>query len=173
MNTRVQVEHAVTEEITDIDIVKRQIRIAMGEKLDLEQKHILFTRHAIECRINAEDPARNFAPCPGEIGLYYPPGGHGVRVDSHCYSGYRISPHYDSMIGKVITFARTRELAMDRMNRALAEYLIRGIATTIPFCRAVMQDPIFRQGMATTRYVEEFLNRTPKDLFTSNTHPAP
>jgi acetyl-CoA carboxylase biotin carboxylase subunit len=173
MNSRIPVEHGVTEEITDKDLVKRQIRIAMGEKLELEQKHILFTGHAIECRINAEDPSRNFAPCPGEIGLYYPPGGHGVRVDSHCYSGYRIPPHYDSMIGKVITHARTRELAIDRMYRALSEYLIRGIATTIPFCAAVMRDPIFRQGRATTRYVEEFLNRAPKDLYSANPHPAP
>jgi acetyl-CoA carboxylase biotin carboxylase subunit len=172
MNTRIQVEHGVTEEVTDVDLVKRQIRIAMGEKLELEQKHITFTRHAIECRINAEDPARNFAPCPGEIGLYYPPGGHGVRVDSHCYSGYRIPPHYDSMIGKLITVARTRELAMDRMYRALSEYLIRGISTTIPFCRAVMRDPLFRQGRATTRYVEEFLTRSPADLFSANPPPA-
>jgi len=173
MNTRIQVEHGVTEEVLDRDLVKRQIRIAMGEKLELEQKHIIFTRHAIECRVNAEDPARNFAPCPGEIGLYYPPGGHGVRVDSHCYSGYRISPHYDSMIGKVITFARTRELAIDRMYRALSEYIVRGIATTIPFSAAVMRDPIFRQGRATTRYVEEFMNRVPKDLYSAKTHPAP
>ena len=173
MNTRIQVEHGVTEEVLDRDLVKRQIRIAMGEKLELEQKHIIFTRHAIECRINAEDPSRNFAPCPGEIGLYYPPGGHGVRVDSHCYSGYRISPHYDSMIGKVITFARTRELAIDRMYRALSEYIVRGIATTIPFSAAVMRDPIFRQGRATTRYVEEFMNRVPKDLYSANPHPAP
>jgi acetyl-CoA carboxylase, biotin carboxylase subunit len=173
MNTRIQVEHGVTEEVTDLDLVKRQIRIASGEKTELDQKHIQFTRHAIECLINAEDPARNFAPCPGEIGLYYPPGGHGVRIDSHCYSGYRIPPHYDSMIGKVITFARTRELAIDRMYRALSEYLIRGIATTIPFCRAIMRDPLFRQGRATTRYVEEFLSRTPKDLFSSNRHSEP
>ncbi len=173
MNTRIQVEHGVTEEITDKDLVKRQIRVAMGEKMELEQKHIIFSGHAIECRINAEDPSRNFVPCPGEIGLYYPPGGHGVRVDSHCYSGYRIPPHYDSMIGKVITHARTRELAIDRMYRALSEYLIRGIATTIPFCAAVMRDPIFRQGRATTRYVEEFLNRAPKDLYSANPHPAP
>ncbi len=173
MNTRIQVEHGVTEEVTDLDLVKRQIRIAMGEKLELDQKHIIFTRHAIECRINAEDPSRNFAPCPGEIGLYYPPGGHGVRVDSHCYSGYRIPPHYDSMIGKVITCARTRELAIDRMYRALSEYLIRGIATTIPFCAAVMRDPIFRQGRATTRYVEDFIARAPKELYAANTHLAP
>ncbi len=173
MNTRIQVEHGVTEEVTDLDLVKRQIRIAMGEKLELDQKHIIFTRHAIECRINAEDPSRNFAPCPGEIGLYYPPGGHGVRVDSHCYSGYRIPPHYDSMIGKVITCARTRELAIDRMYRALSEYLIRGIATTIPFCAAVMRDPIFRQGRATTRYVDDFIARAPKELYAANTHLAP
>ncbi len=165
MNTRIQVEHPVTEEVTDIDLIKRQIRIANGEALDLDQKDISITRHAIECRINAEDPGRNFAPCPGEISLYYPPGGHGVRIDSHCYGGYRIPPTYDSMIGKLITVARTRDVAIDRMYRALNEYIIRGIRTTIPFCRAVMQDPTFRSGHFTTRYVEDFLNRTPKDLF--------
>jgi acetyl-CoA carboxylase biotin carboxylase subunit len=169
MNTRIQVEHGVTEEITDIDLIKRQIRIASGEKLDLDQKDIRITRHAIECRINAEDPARNFVPCPGEITLYYPPGGHGVRVDSHCYGGYHIPPYYDSMIGKLITYGRDRNLAMDRMYRALSEYIIRGISTTIPFCRAIMQDPVFRSGQATTRYIEEYLDRTPKDIFN---HPS-
>ena len=131
----------------------------------MEQKEIKFTRHAIECRICAEDPARNFAPNPGEITLYYPPGGHGVRVDSHVYGGYVIPQHYDSMISKVITFGRSRELALDRMYRALSEYIIRGIKTTIPFSMAVIRDPVFRQGAATTSYVEEFINRSPKNLF--------
>ncbi len=166
MNTRIQVEHGVTEEITGLDLVKRQIRIASGERLDLEQKDITFTRHAIECRINAEDPARNFAPCPGKIDLYYSPGGHGVRVDSHIYGGYEVPPHYDSMIAKLITYGKTREVAIDRMYRALNEYIIRGIRTSIPFCSAIMKDPVFRNGDATTKFVGDFLERTPKDLFT-------
>ncbi len=165
MNTRIQVEHGVTEEVTGIDIVKWQLRIASGDRLDFNQKDVKILRHAIECRINAEDPTRNFCPCPGEIGLYYPPGGHGVRVDSHCYGGYRIPPYYDSMIAKLITFGHTREIAMDRMNRALGEYLIRGIHTTAPFCRAIMSDPVFRSGQATTKFIEDFLVRTSKDSF--------
>lgn len=167
MNTRIQVEHGVTEEVTGYDLVKRQIRIASGEKLDIEQKNVRMLKHAIECRINAEDPARQFAPCPGEIGLYYPPGGHGVRVDSHIYGGYTVPPHYDSMVAKLITFASTRDKAIDRMYRALNEYLIRGIKTTIPFCAAIMKDPAFRSGAATTNYIEEFMARTPKDLFSA------
>jgi acetyl-CoA carboxylase biotin carboxylase subunit len=165
MNTRVQVEHTVTEEATGIDLIKEQIRIASGEKLNMDQKDVKVLRHAIECRICAEDPSRNFAPCPGEIGLYYPPGGHGVRVDSHVYGGYVIPPYYDSMISKLITYGRTRNLALDRMGRALSEYLIRGIKTNISFNRAIVNDPVFRQGGATTGFVEDFFNRTPKDLF--------
>ncbi|TVR51600.1 MAG: acetyl-CoA carboxylase biotin carboxylase subunit [Puniceicoccaceae bacterium] len=164
MNTRIQVEHPVTEEVTGIDLIKEQIRIAAGEKLNLEQKRITFTRHAIECRINAEDPARNFTPCPGLIDLYYAPGGHGVRVDSHVYGGYAIPPHYDSMIGKLIAYASTRDLALDRMYRALSEYIIRGIKTTIPLHRAIVSDPIFREGKATTAFVAEFLSRNPGEL---------
>ncbi len=166
MNTRIQVEHGVTEEVTGIDLVKEQLLIASGKKLSYEQKEVKILRHAIECRINAEDPGRNFAPCPGEIDLYYSPGGHGVRIDSHVYSGYTIPPHYDSMIAKVITFGRNRELALDRMDRALGEYLIRGIKTNIPFSRAIIRDPIFRDGKATTKFVEEFVQRVPKDLYT-------
>ncbi len=166
MNTRIQVEHPVTEECTGIDLIKQQIRIANGEKLDFDQGDIKFDKHAIECRINAEDPARNFAPSPGTIGLYYAPGGHGVRVDSHVYSGYVIPPYYDSMIGKLITYGSNRKTALERMYRALSEYLIRGIKTTIPLQRAIMSDPIFIEGKATTAYIEEFMNRTPPDLFT-------
>jgi len=163
MNTRIQVEHGITEEVTGIDLVKEQILIARGEELKYKQKDIKFIRHAIECRINAEDPDRNFAPCPGEIGLYYPPGGHGVRVDSHLYGGYKIPPHYDSMIGKLITFGRNRTVAIDRMQRALGEYIVRGVKTTIPFCRAIMLDPVFRSGKnITTKYLEDFNNRTNK-----------
>jgi acetyl-CoA carboxylase biotin carboxylase subunit len=166
MNTRIQVEHPVTEEVTGIDLIKQQILIANGEKLGFDQGDITFTKHAIECRINAEDPARNFAPSPGTIGLYYAPGGHGVRVDSHAYSGYTIPPYYDSMIGKLICFGSTRKIALERSYRALSEYLIRGIKTTIPLQKAIMSDPTFMEGKATTAYMEEFFARTPTDLFT-------
>ena len=166
MNTRIQVEHGVTEEVTGVDLVREQLLIAGGEKLSYEQKDIKILRHCIECRVCAEDPSRNFAPCPGEIDLYYSPGGHGVRIDSHCYSGYTIPPYYDSMIAKVMTFGRNRELALDRMDRALGEYLIRGINTNIPFARAIIRDPIFREGKATTKFIEEFMERAPKDLYT-------
>ena len=165
MNTRIQVEHPVTEEVTGIDLIKQQILIANGEKLGFEQKDIVFSRHAIECRINAEDPARNFIPSPGTIGLYYSPGGHGVRVDSHAYSGYQIPPYYDSMIGKLICYGKTREIAIDRTYRALSEYLIRGIKTTIPLHKAIMMDPVFKEGKATTAYMEDFANRTPAEMF--------
>ncbi len=165
MNTRIQVEHPVTEEVTGIDLIKQQIRIANGEKLDLDQGDITWTKHAIECRINAEDPSRNFAPSPGTISLYYAPGGHGVRVDSHVYSGYTIPPYYDSMIGKLICFGSTRKIALQRSYRALSEYLVRGIKTTIPLHKAIMSDPTFIEGKATTAYMEDFMSRTPPDLF--------
>ena len=166
MNTRIQVEHGVTEEVTGVDLVKEQILIASGQKLSYQQKDIKITMHCIECRVCAEDPSRNFAPCPGEINLCYSPGGHGVRIDSHCYSGYTIPPYYDSMIAKVMTYGRTRELALDRMDRALGEYLIRGIKTNIPFSRAIIRDPHFREGKYTTKFIEEFLERVPKDIYT-------
>jgi acetyl-CoA carboxylase biotin carboxylase subunit len=165
MNTRIQVEHPVTEEVTGIDLVKQQILIASGEKLPWDQGDITFRRHAIECRINAEDPARGFAPSPGTIDLYYAPGGHGVRVDSHVYGGYTIPPYYDSMIAKLITFGADRRTAIQRMHRALGEYIIRGIKTTIPLHRAIFTDPIFCEGKATTSYVQDFLSRSPSDLF--------
>ena len=167
-NTRIQVEHGVTEEVTGIDLVKEQLTIANGDKLSFDQRSIKFQRHSIECRICAEDPVNNFLPCPGDIDLYYAPGGHGVRVDSHVYSGYKISPYYDSMISKLMTFGRTRELALSRMERALSEYIVRGkhMRTNIPFCEAIIKDPVFRAGKATTRFVEDFLARTPKELFT-------
>ncbi|HCJ12315.1 MAG: acetyl-CoA carboxylase biotin carboxylase subunit [Verrucomicrobia bacterium GWF2_51_19] len=166
MNTRIQVEHGITEEITDIDLIKQQILIASGQELEFDQKDIRFSKHAIECRINAEDPARNFMPNPGRITLFYPPGGHGIRVDSHVYGGYEIPRFYDSMVGKLIAIGRNRAIAIDRMYRALDEYIIRGIKTTIPFCKAIMKDPVFRNGSATTKYIEEFMDRTPKGLFT-------
>jgi acetyl-CoA carboxylase biotin carboxylase subunit len=165
MNTRIQVEHPVTEEVTGIDLIKQQINIANGQKLEFDQGDITFEKHAIECRINAEDPARNFAPSPGTIGLYYSPGGHGVRVDSHVYSGYVIPPYYDSMIGKLICFGSTRKVALERAYRALSEYLVRGIKTTIPLHKAIMADPLFIEGKATTAYMEEFLTRTTPELF--------
>lgn len=165
MNTRIQVEHGVTEEVTGVDLVKEQLLIASGQKLSYQQKDIKITMHCIECRVCAEDPSRNFAPCPGEITLYYSPGGHGVRIDSHCYSGYTIPPYYDSMIAKVMTYGRTRELALDRMDRALGEYLIRGIKTNVPFSRAIIRDPHFREGKYTTKFIEEFLERVPKDIY--------
>ena len=165
MNTRIQVEHPVTEEVTGIDLIKQQIAIANGEKLEFDQGDITFEKHAIECRINAEDPARNFAPSPGTIGLYYAPGGHGVRVDSHVYSGYTIPPYYDSMIGKLICFGDNRKEALERAYRALSEYIVRGIKTTIPLHKAIMADPLFIEGKATTAYMEDFLNRTTPELF--------
>jgi acetyl-CoA carboxylase biotin carboxylase subunit len=164
MNTRIQVEHAVTEEATGIDLIKEQIQIASGNRLGFAQKDISLTKHAIECRVCAENPAKGFIPSPGEIGLYSAPGGHGVRVDSHVYGGYIVSPYYDSMISKVITYGRTRKIALDRMYRALSEYLIRGIDTNVDFLKAVLMDPAFRQGEATTSFIEEFLARVPKDF---------
>ncbi len=162
MNTRIQVEHPVTEEVTGIDLIKQQLLIAQGEKLGFTQEDIVINKHAIECRINAEDPANNFMPSPGCIDLYYAPGGHGVRVDSHAYGGYIIPPYYDSMIGKLITYGATREVAIQRMYRALSEYLIRGIKTTIPLQKAIISDPDFRAGKATTKFMEDFMARNPK-----------
>ncbi|MDR2776911.1 MAG: acetyl-CoA carboxylase biotin carboxylase subunit [Puniceicoccales bacterium] len=163
MNARIQVEHGVTEEITGIDLVKWQLNIAAGEKLTIDQRDVKINKHAIECRINAEDPVRNFAPCPGEIALYYSPGGHGVRVDSHVYSGYVIPQYYDSMVAKLITSEQTRELAIKKMYSALSEYMIRGVKTTIPFVRAVMMDKGYVSGQYTTKFVDDFLRRTPTD----------
>lgn len=171
MNTRIQVEHGVTEEVTGIDLIKQQILIACGEKLPFRQKDIKFEKHAIECRINAEDPQRNFAPSCGEIQLYYPPGGHGVRLDSHIYGGYKIPHTYDSMVAKLITFGSSRQLAIDRMQRALQEFIVKGpgLSTTIPFCRAIMLDPVFRSGKnITTGFIPDFFSRVPKTFFESN-----
>ena len=140
--------------------------IASGAPLSIRQEDVSFKRHAVEVRICAENPARNFAPSPGKITLYYQPGGHGVRVDSHIYGEYVVPPHYDSMVAKLITFGATRDLALDRMQRALNEYLIRGISTNTAFCKAIVNDPCFRRGEVTTKFVEEFLARTPKEVFT-------
>jgi acetyl-CoA carboxylase biotin carboxylase subunit len=164
VNKRIQVEHPITEEVTGVDLVKQQIMIAMGEPLRLAEKDIIFRGHAIECRINAEDPFDNFRPSPGRIEMYYAPGGRGVRVDSHAYAGYTIPPHYDSMIGKLITFGKDRREAMDKMSRALSEYMITGVKTTIPFEQAILQDPNFRRGVYSTNFIEHLLGGARREL---------
>ncbi len=146
MNTRIQVEHPVTEMITGIDLLKEQIRVAAGHPLPLTQEEMTFRGHAIECRINAEDPDKNFMPCPGLIDGYVAPGGPGIRVDSHAYSGYKIPPHYDSLVSKLIAWGHTREEAIARMRRALDEYGITGIKTTIPFHQTLLTHPVFVEG---------------------------
>ena len=164
VNKRIQVEHPITEEVTGIDLVKLQIMIAMGEPLKMSQSDVVFKGHSIECRINAEDPFGDFRPSPGRIEMYYAPGGRGVRVDSHAYAGYTIPSHYDSMIGKLITTGKDRREAMDIMNRALGEYMITGIKTTIPFQQAILQDPNFRRGVYTTNFVEQLLTGARREL---------
>jgi len=163
MNTRVQVEHPITEEVTGIDIVKEQIRIAAGEELGYDQKDITFERAAIECRVNAEDPFNNFQPCPGKIEFMHTPGGHGVRVDKHAYTGYVIPPHYDSMLAKLICYGKDRREALDRMARALDEFMIRGIKTTIPLHQLILKDPNFRRGRYSTSFIERLLT-TPQPI---------
>jgi len=158
MNTRIQVEHPVTEMITNIDIVKEQIKIAAGEPFKLKQGDIKLSGHAIECRINAENSERDFMPCPGEIHLYLPPGGPGIRVDSHVYPGYKVLPHYDSLIGKLIAWGSTRDEAIQRMERALDEYVIDGVATTIPFHHEVMRNHAFKTGNFSTKFIEQHFN---------------
>jgi acetyl-CoA carboxylase biotin carboxylase subunit len=154
MNTRIQVEHCVTEEVVNYDLIKEQIKIAMGESisgLNYEPE-----MHAIECRINAEDPYNDFRPSPGRITTLHHPGGHGIRIDSHVYAGYTIPPYYDSMIGKIIAVARTREEAIQTMHRALSEYVIEGVKTTIPFHLQLMKDERFRKGDFNTKFLEGF-----------------
>ena len=155
MNTRIQVEHCVTEEVINYDLIKEQIKIAAGIPIS-GMDYFPQDMHAIECRINAEDPYNDFRPSPGKITVLHQPGGHGVRVDSHVYAGYTIPPYYDSMIGKLITVARTREEAIDTMYRALSEYVIEGIKTTIPFHLQLMQDERFRSGDFTTKFMDGF-----------------
>ena len=154
MNTRIQVEHCVTEEVINYDLIKEQIMIAAGDKL--KGINYIPVMHAIECRINAEDPYNDFRPSPGKITVLHQPGGHGVRVDSHVYAGYVIPPYYDSMIGKLITVAQTREEAINTMHRALSEYVIEGVKTTIPFHLQLMRHPDFRSGNFTTKFLEGF-----------------
>lgn len=154
MNTRIQVEHGVTEEVISYDLIKEQIKIAAG--IPISGKNYEPTMHAIECRINAEDPYNDFRPSPGRITVLHTPGGHGVRVDSHIYAGYTIPPYYDSMIAKVIAIAQTREEAINTMERALSEYVIEGVKTTIPFHLQLMKNEDFRKGNFTTKFIESF-----------------
>ena len=154
MNTRIQVEHGVTEEVISYDLIKEQIKIAAG--VPISGRNYEPKIHAIECRINAEDPYNDFRPCPGRINNLHTPGGHGVRVDSHIYAGYVIPPYYDSMIAKVIAVAQTREEAINTMERALSEYVIEGIKTTIPFHMQLMRNEEFRKGNFTTKFIESF-----------------
>lgn len=154
MNTRIQVEHTITEEVINYDLIKEQIKLAAGEKMSGENHFP--TMHAIQCRINAEDPHADFRPSPGEITSYHSPGGHGVRIDTHVYSGYVIPPYYDSMISKLIVVAQTREEAIKKMKRALGEYIIEGVKTTIPFHVKLMEDPKFNEGDFTTAFMDSF-----------------
>jgi acetyl-CoA carboxylase biotin carboxylase subunit len=159
MNTRIQVEHPISEEITRVDLVKNQILAAMGEKLSLKQEDIKINGHAIECRINAEDPDKDFLPNPGKIETLFLPGGFGVRVDTHIYSGYTLPSFYDSMLAKLIVWAPTREEAIKRMKRSLSEFIIEGIKTTIPFHLIVMDHPVFIEGTHTTRFVDNLRSK--------------
>lgn len=152
MNTRIQVEHPITEEVINYDLIREQILVAAG--VPISGKNYYPQLHAIECRINAEDPFKNFTPSPGLITTLHTPGGHGIRVDSHVYSGYRIPPNYDSMVGKLITVAQTREEAIAKMHRALSEYVIEGVKTTIPFHIKLMQNEDFKAGNYTTKFME-------------------
>ncbi len=159
MNTRIQVEHPITEMITGIDLIAEQLRVAMGEKLRLAQKDVILTGHAIECRINAEDPDHNFRPHPGRISAYLPPGGPGVRMDSHVYTDYDIPPYYDSLIGKLIVWGSDRPAAIKRMKRALRECAITGVPTTISFHQKILDDDAFQKGKVFTNYVQLLMER--------------
>ena len=155
MNTRIQVEHPITEQvITDFDLIREQIKVAAG--IPIIGKNYFPKLHSIECRINAEDPFNNFRPCPGKITELHSPGGHGVRLDTHVYAGYAIPPNYDSMIAKLITTAQTREEAISKMRRALDEFVIEGIKTTIPFHRQLMDHPDYIAGNFTTAFMDSF-----------------
>ena len=154
MNTRIQVEHTITEEVINFDLIKEQIKIAAGEKIS--GKNYLPIMHSIQCRINAEDPLNDFRPSPGKILQYHSPGGHGVRIDTHVYAGYSIPPHYDSMISKLIVVAQTREEAILKMKRALDEYIIEGVKTTIPFHQKLMENKAFNSGSFTTKFMDTF-----------------
>ncbi|NMH74303.1 acetyl-CoA carboxylase biotin carboxylase subunit [Bacillus sp. RO2] len=156
MNTRIQVEHPVTEMVTGVDLIKEMIRVASGETLSLKQEDVVFNGWSIECRINAENPEKNFMPSPGKIEMYLPPGGLGVRVDSAVYPGYSIPPYYDSMVAKLITYGATREEAVSRMKRALSEFIIEGVHTTIPFHLKLMDHEKFKDGDFNTKFLEKY-----------------
>ncbi len=157
MNTRIQVEHPVTEEVTGLDLIRLQLQVAAGERI--RKKEFKSKGHAIECRINAEDPDHDFRPSPGEIKSFHLPGGYGVRCDTHCYAGYRIPPFYDSLMAKLIVFAPTRDEALNKMSSALEEFTVEGVHTTIPFHRRVMRNPVFRSGMYDTSFIEKHHDR--------------
>ncbi len=159
MNTRIQVEHPITEEITGIDLIKQQIKIAEGEPLEIKQEDIKKYGHCIECRINAEDPSNNFTPTPGKITQFIVPGGPGVRIDSGVYPGYTIPPYYDSMVAKLIVWGKNRKEAISRMKRALREFIVEGIKTTIPFHQEVFKNSTFLSGQYTTHFVDKFFNK--------------
>jgi acetyl-CoA carboxylase biotin carboxylase subunit len=161
VNARIQVEHTVTELVTGIDLVQQQLRVAAGEHLAFDQKDIQFRGHALECRINAEDPDKDFQPSPGKIELFVSPGGPGVRLDSHCYSGYRIPPNYDSMIGKLLVHRASREQSLRTMIRALDEFVIQGPKTVIPLHRKILMHPDFRGGDHDTGFVERYFGAHP------------
>jgi len=157
MNTRIQVEHPVTEEVTRADLIKTQIAVAAGDELPWKQEDIVQEGHAIECRINAEKPDQNFQPSPGTVRYFHGPGGPGVRVDSHLYSGYVVPPNYDSMVAKIICWGRDRNESLGRMRRALEETVVEGIETTLSFHLEILQDEAFRRGEIHTGYLEEFM----------------
>ncbi|MDP5044148.1 MAG: acetyl-CoA carboxylase biotin carboxylase subunit [Leeuwenhoekiella sp.] len=161
MNTRIQVEHPITEQVVDYDLIREQILVAAG--VAISGKNYYPQLHSIECRINAEDPYNNFRPSPGKITNLHAPGGHGVRIDTHVYSGYSIVPNYDSMIAKLITTAQTREEAINKMKRALDEFVIEGIKTTIPFHRQLMDDPRYLEGNYTTAFMNDFVMNAPEE----------
>ena len=154
MNTRIQVEHPITEQVIDYDLIREQIKVAYGERIT--GKNYLPQLFSVECRINAEDPYNDFRPSPGKITNLHIPGGHGVRVDTHVYAGYTIPPNYDSMIAKLITTAQSREEAINKMKRALDEFVIEGIHTTVPFHRKLMEHPSYLDGKYTTKFMEDF-----------------
>ena len=162
MNVRLQVEHGVSEMLSGIDIVREQILIAAGEPLSVEQKDIKLNGHVIECRINAEDPDNHFLPCPGKITGYAAPGGFGVRIDSHVYPDYQIPPYYDSLISKLICWAPTRQQAIRRTYRALKEYVITGVKTTLPFYMDLIENPVFLKGDFDTGFLEKYLEEKKK-----------
>lgn len=160
MNTRIQVEHPVTEWVTGIDLVKMQIRIADGQKLGMTQEDVQIEGHAIECRINAEDPAHGFRPCPGKITDVYLPGGKGIRIDSAIYAGYTIAPYYDSMMAKLIVHAKNRKEAIRKMRSALGEVIIEGVTTNIDFLYDLMEQEDYRNGDVTINWLEELLSKS-------------